>query len=124
MSSPHSWPKKFAFAISGILWSARNQNSFWIHLPITVAVISLAAWLRIDPWRWVAVLFAITIVWSVELLNTSIELLVKVLHPEHDERIGQALDAAAGAVLVSSIGAVIIGLIVLGLPLLRALAFF
>ena len=54
--------KKFAVAISGILWSFRSQCSFWIHLPITAAVIGLAVWLDIEPWRWVAVMLAITIV--------------------------------------------------------------
>ena len=121
MSNRLSWPKKFAVAISGIFWSARTQNSFWAHLPITVAVIALAAWLQVETWRWVAILCAITIVCSVELLNTSIEQLVKVLHPEHDEGIGRALDAAAGAVLVAAIGSVIIGLVVLGPPLLGVL---
>lgn len=121
MSNRLSWPKKFAVAISGIGWSVRSQNSFWVHLPITVAVIGLAAWLQVEAWRWVAVVFAITIVFSVELVNTSIEQLVKVLHPEQDQRIGRALDAAASAVLLAAIGSVVIGLIVLGPPLLAAL---
>ena len=119
-----AWRKKFAVAISGILWSFRSQCSFWIHLPITAAVIGLAVWLDIEPWRWVAVIFAITIVFSAELLNTSIEQLVQALHPHHDERIGRALDAAAGAVLVASMGAVAVGVVTLGLPILELVGLY
>jgi diacylglycerol kinase len=57
-------------------------------------------------------------------LNTSIEQLVRVLHPEHDPSIGRGLDAAAGAVLLAAIGAVAVGLIALGPPLLRVVESF
>lgn len=121
-SNEHGWVNKFAVAISGVVWSARTQNSFRIHLPLALAVLGAAAWLRIETWRWVAIVFAITIVLSVELLNTSIEQLVRVLHPQHDEGIKLALDTAAGAVLLAAIGAVIVGLITLGFPLWDAIA--
>jgi diacylglycerol kinase len=117
MSSKQGWQQKFAHAAAGLFWSVRTQSSFWIHLPIAFAVLGVAAWLRVETWRWVAIVLAITIVLSAELLNTVIEQLVKVLHPDHDERIGQLLDTAAGAVLVAAIGAIIVGLIALGLPL-------
>lgn len=121
-SSEHSWGNKFAVAMSGVIWSARTQISFLVHLPITLAVLGVAAWLRIETWRWVAIVLAITIVLSAELMNTSIEQLVRVLHPQHDEGIKRVLDTAAGAVLVAAIGAVIAGLITLGLPLWETLA--
>jgi diacylglycerol kinase len=45
--------------------------------------------------------------------------LVTVLHPNRDPRIARALDAAAAAVLVVAIASVIVGIIVLGPPLLQ-----
>lgn len=117
MSHQGGWQRKFAVAIAGIFWSIRSHSSFRIHLPIATGVIALAAWLQIEAWRWTAVLIAITSVLSAELLNTSIEQLVKVLHPQQDERVGHALDAAAGGVLIASIGAVAVGLLALGWPL-------
>lgn len=121
-SNQSGWGNKFAVAISGVIWSARTQQSFRVHVPIALAAIGVAAWLRIETWRWVAIVFAITIVLSAELMNTSIEQLVRVLHPQNDEGIKRVLDAAAGAVLVGAIGAVIAGLITLGLPLWDAIA--
>ena len=120
-ANEHGWVNKFAVAISGVVWSARTQHSFRIHLPIALATLGVAAWLRIDPWRWVAIVLAITIVLAAELMNTSIEQLVRILHPQHDEGIKRALDAAAGAVLLAAIGAIIVGVITLGLPLWEAI---
>ena len=122
MSSGQNWPKKFAVAISGIAWSARHQSSFWVHLPVTFAVVGLGVWLQIEAWRWAAVIAAITIVYCAELLNSSVEQLVRVLHPDHDRRIGIALDTAAGAVLIAAAGAVAMGLVTLALPLWNAIS--
>jgi diacylglycerol kinase len=117
MTNKLVWGKKFELAAAGIVRSLRTQSSFWVHLPMAAAVLGIAAWLQLETWRWVAILLAIAMVLSAELFNTAIEQLVKVLHPDHDDRIGRALDAAAGAVLVVSIGAAVIGVIVLAMPL-------
>lgn len=113
--------RKFAVACSGIVWAVRTQNSFWIHLCVTTAVLALGAWLRLEPWRWVAMVLTITVVLFAEMINTAIEQLVKAVHPEHDQRIGRALDIAAGAVLLTAIASVTVGLITLGPPLWTAL---
>jgi len=113
--------RKFAVAVSGIVQAAKTQNSFWVHVPLSLAIIALGGWLQLEAWRWVAIFFAIALVVCTELLNTAIEELVAVLHPEHDSRIGNALDIAAGAVLIASVAAVIIGLIVLAGPLVEVL---
>ncbi len=113
--------RKFSVAIDGMFRSFANHQSFWFHLPAAGVAIAMAAWLRVEPWRWAVVLLVITIVLSAELMNTAIEQLVRVVHPERDERIGHALDAAAAAVLLASIGALAVALITLGVPLWKAL---
>lgn len=121
-STEHGWRNKFAVALGGIAWATRTQGSFQVHLPIALAAVGLATWLGIEAWRWVTVVFAIMIVLSAELMNTAIEQLVRVLHPQRDHGIKNALDAAAGAVLVVAFGAVIVGLIALGPPLWDAVS--
>ena len=111
------WFRKFAVAITGITNSVRNHHSFRVHALVSLAVFGVATWLPIAMWRWVALVLAVTLVWTAELLNTSLEELVRAIHPEQDQRVGRALDAAAGGVLVASIGAAAIGLLTLGPPL-------
>lgn len=111
------WVAKFSVAIRACLRAVRDEPSFWVHLPVATAVLVVAGWLQIEPWRWAVLVIAITSVLTAEMFNTAIEQLVKALHPEHDQRIGQALDSAAAAVLLASIGAVVVGLITLAMPL-------
>jgi diacylglycerol kinase len=99
----------------------RTQNSFYVHLPVAAIVLALSAWLRLEIWRWVALVICIAMVLAFELLNTAIESLVARLHPEHNPIIGRALDSAAAAVLIASLGAVVVGLLVIGPPLLAKL---
>ena len=121
-STQAGWREKFRVAGVGFAVSVRSQPSFWVHLPVSAVVILLAAWLRVEAWRWTALLIVISLVMTAELLNTAIEQLVSVLHPERHPRIGEALDAAAAAVLVATVGAVMVGLITLAPPLWQWLA--
>ena len=63
-----------------------------------------------EDWRWLAV--AIVIVLAAELVNTAFEHLCDVVQPELHASVKAAKDVAAGAVLVVSIGAAIIGVLV------------
>jgi len=121
MDRAKSWQRKYAVAFRGLWISICDQRSFWIHLPIALIVIILAAAMRLEAWRWTALACVITIVLSAELMNTAIERLVKRLHPEVDVQIGDVLDTAAAAVLIAAIGAVCVGVIVLGPPLVELL---
>ena len=112
MSTAKNWSAKFGYAFRGLLRSIRTQNSFWVHVPMAIAVVVIGVCLHITWLQWAVLMIAITTVLAAEMMNTAIEQLVAVLHPDHDPRIGHALDAAAGAVLVTAIGASIVGLIV------------
>ena len=67
-------------------------------------------------WCWLVL--AIALVWVAECMNTALESLADATSPDPHPRVGRAKDAAAGAVLCAAIGAALIGLLVLGRPLL------
>ena len=71
--------------------------------------------LRLPATEWLWVVAAVGWVWSAEAFNTAIERLADAVTQERDARIGAAKDVAAAGVLISSIGALTIG-IVLFLP--------
>lgn len=110
---PAGWFNKFRVAHRGLFFAVANQNSFWVHLPVAIIVIGLATWLNVERWQWALLTLSIGGVISSELLNTSIELLVRVVHPEHDDRVGEALDTAAAAVLVMAYASIALGLVAL-----------
>ena len=63
---------------------------------------------------WAAmVTFSIVLVLGLELVNSAVESIIDFLHPETAPEIKLAKDVAAGAVLVATIGAVVVGLLML-----------
>ncbi len=98
-----------------------SQHNAWIHALATVAVCGLGVWLDLSRLEWCWVVVAIVAVWTAEALNTAFELLCDVAAPEFHPLVEKAKDAAAGAVLITAIGAAGVGLLVLGPPLARAL---
>ena len=112
-SAFHSWVNRFRFAGRGVLLGMRGQPSFAVHLFIAAAVILLAALLQLASWQWCVVILCIGLVLAMELFNTVVERLTRILHPAHDPEIGELLDIAAGAVLVVAIAAAVCGFVVL-----------
>lgn len=113
------WVAKFRDAGEGLIHGVRTQESLWVHCVCAVAVVAVAAALRVEPWRWGLLVLCIASVIACELFNSAIEQLVRVLHPQRASEIAVALHLAAAAVLVVSLAAVVVGLMVFGPPLLR-----
>ena len=98
-----------------------GQHNAWIHATLTGVAIGLGFALRISGLEWCAIVIVIALVWVAEGCNTALELLADAAVPERNEKIGQAKDTAAGAVLVAAIAAATVAAIVF-LPRLLALA--
>ena len=120
-TSPRHWTEKFGRAFRGIPAGMHGQSSFVVHVVATIAVVALAAFLRLDAVRWAVLVLAIGFVWTAELVNSALEILARTIRTDDRSAVGRALDIASGAVLVAAIAAVIVGLIVL-LPDLATLA--
>ncbi len=86
-----------------------------------VVVLGLGWWLGLDALRWVVLVLAIGLVWVAEFVNTAIEAVVDMASPEIHPLAGAAKDVAAAAVLLAAITSVVVGLLVLGPPLLARL---
>ena len=100
--------------LRGIGYTLRTQPNMRLHLLAAIAVAIAASWLKISAGEWFAVIIATTLVTGAELFNTAIESLCDAVHPDQHPLIGHAKDTAAGAVLLASIAAGVIGLIVFG----------
>ena len=110
--------RSFGHAFRGVRRLLATQHNAWIHLAATTAVLGLAVSLGLGRSEWVALLVAVAMVWVAEAFNTAIEHLCDRVSPEHDPLIGHAKDVAAGGVLIAAGVASLIGLLVLGPPLL------
>ncbi|QDT01084.1 diacylglycerol kinase [Adhaeretor mobilis] len=113
----HSWLRKFTDAARGVKVAVRAEVSFFVHLFVTVLVVMLGLSLGLPKLSWCVLAICITGVLTAELFNSSIERLARAITQETNPEIRDALDMASGAVLVASIGSVVVGLVVLALPL-------
>ena len=102
------------YALRGIRIMVASQHNAWIHAAATVVVAIAGVWFRLSWSEWCWIVLAVVSVWTAEALNTAFEFLTDVASPNFHPIAGKAKDVAAGAVLLSAIGAVIIGLLVFG----------
>ncbi|WGV62125.1 diacylglycerol kinase family protein [Brevibacillus brevis] len=111
--------RSFAYALQGISYTVRTQRNMQIHVAAAIVVLAAAWWLQIPRSDVLLVLFSIGLVFSLELVNTSIEAVVDLASPDWHAKAKIAKDVGAGAVLVAAILSFIIGVIVFGQPLLQ-----
>jgi diacylglycerol kinase (ATP) len=104
--------RSIKYALEGISLLLKTQYNAWVHLATTVIVILTGIILNIEALHWVIIIVAIVSVWVAEALNTAFELLCDVTHPTFHPVVKKAKDVSAGAVLISALGSIIIGLIV------------
>jgi diacylglycerol kinase len=115
--SPHpsrSWRHKFTDAFRGMWLAVRRDRSFRVHLIAAGGVVIAAIGLRCDLIEWCLLVGCIGAVFAVETVNSSIETLFHALDDATKARMTGCLDRAAGAVLIASITAVVIGVLILG----------
>lgn len=103
---------KHAFA--GITTMLKSQHNAWIHACATAAVAGAGLFFDVSAPEWCWLVLAVMSVWTAEALNTAFEFLADAASPEFHPLVKHAKDVAAGAVLISAIGSVVIGLLVLG----------
>jgi undecaprenol kinase len=101
----------FRYALQGIRFAWQGRN-FRIQCFIALIVIVTGAWTKLSFTEWMIVFLLIGLVLSFEIFNSAIESIVNFVSPEFHPLAGKIKDLAAGAVLVMSIAAAIIGLII------------
>ena len=108
----------FRFAAHGIASAFKSELNMKVHCGLAVIVLAAAAFFRLPPSSWVLLLLAITLVLSTELLNTAIEATVDLVSPDIHPLAKTAKDTAAGAVLLTAVFAVIVGIYVFYHPVM------
>ncbi|WP_430906894.1 diacylglycerol kinase [Maribacter sp. 2-571] len=104
--------KSVGFALRGAFLLLRTEASIKIQLFIAIVMTAAGFYFNISATEWILQVFAIGMVMGLEGLNTAVEKIADFIHPEYDAKIGFIKDIAAGAVMIVSIAATIIGAII------------
>lgn len=107
----------FKNALVGWWHVIKTQQNAWIHAVATVVVILMAFWLELVLRDWAILIVTIAMVWMAEFLNTALEIVVDLASPDLHPLARAGKDVGAASVLIAAASAVIIGLFILGPPL-------
>jgi diacylglycerol kinase (ATP) len=102
----------FSFAWKGIVTAFKEQPNLKVHVLIACIVVAAGFYFNITSTEWAILIICITLVITLELVNSAIEYLVDLVTLERKPLAGKIKDIAAGAVLITAIGAAVIGVVV------------
>jgi len=104
----------FRYAVRGVRTVFQSQHNAWIHAAASMAVIVAGAIVGLSRLEWCLVVGAIMAVWVAESLNTAFEALCDIASPTSHPLVERAKDIAAGAVLITAVGATVTGALIFG----------
>ncbi len=111
----------FRFAGQGLRYLLRSQPNFVVHCLAAALVVVLSVLLGLSPVEVGLLLLTIGSVLVCEAFNTALEAVVDLASPEYHELAKIAKDVAAAGVLIAAIVAALVGLSVVGPPLVARL---
>jgi len=111
----------FGHAFRGWTYVLKTQKNAWIHATVATLVFILGLWLGLPLRDWALLILTIAMVFTAEFVNTAIEAVVDLASPAHHPLGKVGKDVGAAAVLVAALAAALVGLLILGPPLLARL---
>jgi diacylglycerol kinase len=111
-----------SYASSGIRAAFKSERNFRIHIAAMVIAIILGVYLKLSLQSWGFIIFSIGFVLVAELFNTAVERLGdETANGQQKQEVKHAKDLSAGAVLISALTALVIGIIFLIIPFIQNL---
>ena len=106
--------KSFSHAGRGIVVFLKSTHNAWIHIVVFLVTIVAGIYFNIRQSEWLAVILVSGLVLTAEAFNTAIEIDIDLTSPEYHPYAKDTKDVAAGAVLITAITAVCVGLLIFG----------
>jgi len=104
--------QSFRHATNGVIFLLTNEQNARIHAIVTILVGVLGYIFQVSRLEATILFIAVVLVFAIEIINTAIEKIFDLLHPENHEIIRSVKDAMAGAVLISAIIAFVVAVLI------------
>jgi len=115
--------QSFKYAFQGAFYMFKTESHAKFHLLAAMLTVALGFFFSLTLMEWCLIIICTFSVFAAEAFNTAIEELTNLVSPEHHPLAGRAKDVAAGAVLLTAIGAVSCGVLIF-LPKILTLLFY
>ncbi len=107
--------KSVSHAMRGLIDMVMTEHNAWVHALATIVVLDLAWWLKVSSVEFALIVISVVLVWIAETFNTVLEIMADLVVGRRYSRIvKRAKDIAAAAVLIAALGALAIGITILG----------
>ena len=103
-STNHAW--------RGIGIVLKTTHNFWLHIVFALTAVVLGFLLSISNIEWILIVLTIGFVFAAEAFNTALEIDIDLTSPEYHPYARDTKDVAAGAVLLSALTALVVGLLI------------
>jgi diacylglycerol kinase len=107
-----SFRESLKHAVNGLSYAIKNEKNFQNEIVVACLVLVAMIYYRVTPSEMIVLFLVIMGVLVMELLNTVMERIADILKPKVHPYVRVIKDLMAASVLVSSILAIIIGLII------------
>lgn len=104
--------RSFKHAFRGVAIIFKTQHNAWLHGVALVVVVVLGLVLDVSKGEWAALILAITGVLAAEAFNTAVEIDIDLTSPNYHPYARDTKDVASAAVLITALGAFIVGLVI------------
>jgi len=105
--------RSFDHAYRGLIYAVRTQRNMRFHVLATTVVLIGSLFLGVSKLELAVLILVIMFVFVTEMFNTALEFAVDLVTKEYHPLAKLSKDVSAGAVLVSSVGAVLVGYLIL-----------
>ena len=100
------------YCLEGISHTFKNERNFRIEILLGILAVILSFLLKISILEWVIIVFMITLVLVLELVNTAFESMVDLYTQEYNKIAKATKDVIAGAVLVTCMFSLVIAFLI------------
>lgn len=104
--------KSYGYAVKGLFKTFREEQNLKIQTFASLAVLILGIYFRLSRLEWAVLTIVVCLVLTAEIANSAIERVTDVLKPRINTYVKEIKDIMAAAVLLSSIAAIVVGLII------------
>lgn len=111
MHKNNNFPQSFKCALSGVISAVRNEKNFRFHIWAATVVTIFAYNFGLSKTEWLILIMTVALVLICELVNTAVENAADTATSDYSVTAKAAKDTAAGAVLLSAVSAVFVGVI-------------
>ncbi|NQZ66083.1 MAG: diacylglycerol kinase [Mycoplasmatales bacterium] len=110
--------QKWTYSIIGFWIALKEEKSLWIFFALLPMVIGIGIWVELSLLKWAILSLIISMLISVEILNTSIEAAVDTISFQYNVKVKKIKDIASAATLIITLGS-IISLLLIFIPAIK-----